>query len=134
MAIDPLTAVLEIGGKVLDKIFPDPVERAKAEVALKTLEQNGELAAIAGQIEINKVEAASDSFFVKGWRPFIGWTCGAACAWNWVGISICNTLINIFGSPIVLKTADISDMLPILVGMLGLGGLRTYEKINLKGK
>jgi len=85
---------------------------------------------IMGQLEINKAEAASASVFVSGWRPFIGWVCGIACAWNWVGISVAKVIAAFFQYPIVLTPADLSEMLPVLMGMLGLGVLRTAEKIK----
>ncbi len=86
---------------------------------------------VQGQLDINKEEAKSTSIFVSGWRPFIGWVCGAACAWNWLGLSIAKFIaLAFFAHAIDIKPADISEMMPILLGMLGLGGLRTYEKIN----
>ena len=67
---------------------------------------------------------------VSGWRPFIGWVCGVACAWNWLGLSIAKMVAELFGHPIALSPADISEMLPVLMGMLGLGTLRTFEKVK----
>jgi hypothetical protein len=74
MAIDPVTAILDIGGKVIDRLWPDPVQAAQAKLELIKLQQSGDLAQIAGQLEINKVEAASSNPFTSGWRPFVGWT------------------------------------------------------------
>jgi hypothetical protein len=130
MALDPVTAALEIGGKLIDRWFPDPVIAADKKLDLIKLQQSGDLAIIAGQTDINKIEASSQNLFVSGWRPFIGWVCGAACAWNWIGISVANVAFTLFQHPVTLKSADITDMMPILIGMLGLGGLRTVEKIQ----
>ena len=137
MALDPLTAVLEIGSKVIDKIWPDPVEREKAKFELFKLQQSGELAQLAaetelakGQIAVNEKEAQSPSLFVSGWRPAIGWICGLACAWNWVGLKIALFVAAYLGKELHLAPADIGEMMPVLLGMLGLGGLRTMEKIN----
>lgn len=130
MSLDPITAVLDIGSKVIDRLWPDPVQRDAAKLELFKLQQAGELAGITGQLEINKEEAKSASLFVSGWRPAIGWICGAACAWNWVGLPIAKMLFVAFDHPIALAPADIGEMFPILLGMLGLGGLRTAEKIN----
>jgi hypothetical protein len=130
MAIDPITALFDIGGKVIDRLWPDPVQAAAAKLELLKLQQSGELAQIAGQLEINKEEAKSASVFVSGWRPFIGWVCGAACAWNWIGLPVALFVAAYLSNPLNLKPADISEMLPVLMGMLGLGGLRTLEKIN----
>ena len=85
---------------------------------------------VQGQLDINKVEAANPSVFVSGWRPFIGWVCGAGCAWNWVGLPVASFILTIIGKPITLTSADLTEMMPLLLGMLGLGALRTVEKIN----
>jgi len=130
MALDPITTVLDIGSKVIDRLWPDPAQAASAKLELYKLQQSGELQQIMGQLEINKAEAASASVFVSGWRPFIGWVCGIACAWNWVGISVAKVIAAFFQYPIVLTPADLSEMLPVLMGMLGLGVLRTAEKMK----
>lgn len=131
MALDPVSAVLEIGSKVIDRLWPDPLQAANAKLELIKLQQSGELAAMTGQLEVNKAEAASGSLFIAGWRPFIGWVCGAAVAWNWVGLKLFVFLASYFNHPIpTLAPADLSEMLPVLMGMLGIGGLRTIEKIN----
>ncbi len=131
MTLDPVSALLDIGGKVIDRIWPDPTQAAAAKLELIKLQQSGELAAMAGQLEINKAEAASTSVFVSGWRPFIGWVCGAACAWNWIGLKALLFLAAYFNHPLPgLAPADLGEMMPVLMGMLGIGGLRTIEKIN----
>jgi len=130
MSLDPVSALLDIGGKVIDRVWPDPVQAATAKLELIKLQQSGELAAMAGQLEINKVEAGSASVFVSGWRPFIGWVCGAACAWNWIGLKIALFAAAYFGHSLTLQPADLSEMTPVLMGMLGIGGLRTIEKLN----
>jgi hypothetical protein len=131
MALDPVSALLDIGGKVIDRIWPDPIQAANAKLELIKLQQNGELAAMAGQMDINKVEAANSSVFVSGWRPFIGWVCGAACAWNWIGLKALLFAAAYFNHPLNnLAPADLGEMMPVLMGMLGIGGLRTIEKIN----
>ena len=85
---------------------------------------------VQGQLDINKVEAANPSVFVSGWRPAIGWVCGAACAWNWIGLKIALFVAAYLGHELKMQPADTTEMLPILMGMLGLGGLRTVEKIQ----
>lgn len=128
---DPVSIALDIGGKLIDRWFPDPAVAADKKLELVKLQQSGDLTVITGQIGINTEEAKSSNIFVAGWRPFIGWACGAACAWNWIGISIANTILQFTPhAGVTLKSADISDMLPILIGMLGLGGMRTIEKIQ----
>lgn len=132
MALDPVTAVLDIGGKLIDRLWPDPAQKAAAQLELIKLQQSGELAQIVGQLEINKEEAKSSSIFVSGWRPAVGWMCVAACSWNWITLPALNAIAQFLQYTWVLKPADISDMLPILMGMLGIGGLRTIEKLNGK--
>ena len=130
MTFDPLTALLEVGSKVIDRLWPDPIQRDAAKLELFKLQQAGELQAMIGQLEINKEEAKSPSMFVSGWRPFIGWVCGAACAWNWIGLKVALFVAAYFGKELHLAPADIGEMMPVLLGMLGLGGLRTMEKIQ----
>ena len=130
MTLDPVSALLDIGGKVLDRVFPDPAQQAAAKLELLKLQQNGELAQLAGQMDINKVEAASSSVFVSGWRPSIGWVCGAGCAWNWILLPIAKVCLALAGITLTVSPADLSEMMPLLLGMLGLGGLRTVEKLN----
>lgn len=121
MALDPLTAGLDLAKVAVNKIWPDKTEQEKAELAAA-------VAMVQGQLDINKAEAASGNAFVGGWRPFIGWICGAAFAWNWVGLPIAMFVLAYVGKPITLSQADMTEMMPVLMGMLGLGALRSYEK------
>lgn len=124
MALDPVTAVADLVGVAINKIWPDKSEQEKQQLAAAVM-------MVQGQLDINRAEAASPSIFVSGWRPFIGWVCGTACAWNWVGLSIAKFItVTFFAHMIDLKPADISEMMPVLMGMLGLGGLRTFEKVK----
>ncbi len=118
-----LGAVSELASTVVNRIWPDKTEAEKQQLAAAVM-------VVQGQLDINKAEAGNPSVFVSGWRPFIGWVCGTACAWNWVGLSIVKTACIIFGNPIALAPADLTEMLPVLLGMLGLGTLRTWEKIK----
>ena len=113
----------ELAGQVINKIWPDKTEQEKQELAAA-------VSLVQGQLEVNREEAKSPSVFVSGWRPFIGWVCGAACAWNWVGLKLALFVAAYLGHTLVLQPADISEMTPVLLGMLGLGGLRTMEKIQ----
>lgn len=127
---DPISAALDIGGKLIDRLWPDPAQRDAAKLELLKLQQSGDLAIITGQLEVNKEEAKSASVFVSGWRPFIGWVCGMACAWNWIGLPVVKAGLLVAGHSLDLRPADLTEMLPVLMGMLGLGGLRTIEKLN----
>ena len=118
-----LGAVSDLVGTVIGKIWPDKTEQEKQQLAAAVM-------VVQGQIDTNKAEAANPNVFVSGWRPFIGWVCGSACAWNWIGLPMAKMLLTVSGHPIALEPADISQMMPVLLGMLGLGGLRTVEKIK----
>lgn len=123
MALDPVTAGLDLANKVIGTIWPDKTESEKAQLAAA-------LTLVQGQMEINKAEASSSSAFTSGWRPFIGWVCGSACAWNWLLMPALKFAGVFFGHPVDLAPADLAEMWPLLMGMLGLGGLRTMEKIK----
>lgn len=117
---------------ILGMFFPDKTEEEKAKMVqafeLVQLQQRADQA----QTDVNKVEAASTSIFVSGWRPFIGWVCGSACAWNWIGISILKTILSVAAVKLAIdiQPASLTEMMPVLLGLLGLGGLRTIEKIQ----
>lgn len=123
MSISGLGEAAELVNTVIGKIWPDKTEQEKAELAAA-------VAVVQGQLDINKVEAASSSVFVAGWRPGLGWVCVAACSWNWVGLPITKAALLILGYKLDVSPADLTEMLPILIGMLGLGGLRTAEKFK----
>lgn len=121
MALDPLTAGIDLARTVVDKIWPDKSEQERAQLAAA-------MQLVQGQLDINRTEAASPSVFVAGWRPAIGWVCGAAFAWNWVGLPVANFAAAWLAHPLALAPADMSEMMPVLMGMLGLGALRSFEK------
>jgi hypothetical protein len=123
MAIDPVTAGIDLVNTVVKTIWPDKTAQEQAQLAAS-------LALIQGQMSINQAEAQSSSPFTSGWRPFIGWVCGCACAWNWLVLPSLKFAFAAFGHPVSLSPADLSEMWPLLMGMLGLGGLRTYEKVK----
>lgn len=124
MALDPVTAVLDIGGKLIDHMWPDPAVADQAKLELLKMQQTGELAQIGGQLDINKVEAASSSVFVSGWRPYIGWVCGTGLAYQFLIYPIAIAWL-----PKIVQL-DMGTLLSLLAGMLGLSGMRTQEKLN----
>lgn len=135
--MDPVTLILGLGGKVIDRLWPDPAAAAAAKLELLKMQQSGELAQLTAdtslaieQIKVNAIEAQSPSLLVSGWRPMIGWVCGAACAWNWLGLPIAKLVLALLGEPLEISGANLSEMLPVLLGMLGLGALRTAEKVK----
>ena len=120
-------------GKVLDRVFPDPAQSAAAAQALAELTQAGEFKRLdlaLAQLKVAEAEASSSDPFVSRWRPFIGWTCGVGFGWNFIGLPIAKVICELSGHPIAMSPADMSEMMPVLLGMLGLGGLRTMEKLK----
>lgn len=136
-----LTALLGFLGssgvlkKVLDYI-PNPLEREKAkmEFEMEMMKNEQELIKLVlqsdvNQVEVNKEEAKSSSVFVAGARPFIMWVCGASFAWTFVIQPFVLFFFYAFGHPITgLPKLDMGEMMPVLLGTLGLGGLRSWEK------
>jgi len=124
-----LIAALPLVGKLLDRLIPDKGERAKAQEALEAAEQSGELQLLLGQMEINRVEAAHSSIFVSGARPFIMWVCGVALAYSFVIYPILKFVVVLtVDDPPVLPVVGIAELMPVLMGILGLGGMRSWEK------
>jgi len=114
---------------LLDKFIPDAAEKARLahEIATMAEKQAHELA--LAQIEVNKAEAASSSVFKGGWRPFIGWVCGTAFAYHFVLQPLLVFIIAVYGLQVPdLPDFDMASLMTVLGGMLGLGGLRTFEK------
>lgn len=132
---DAVAAITPVIGKVIDRVWPDPADQAKAKLELLQLQQTGELAQLLSetdlakaQLAVNQVEAASTSRFTSNWRPFIGWTCGAAFAWQFVIGPFSAFWLSALGKQVDIPTLDMSTMMPVLLGMLGLGAMRSYDK------
>ena len=126
-----LDSLLSIGAKIIDRVIPDKAAAAQAQAELVKMQVSGELAQLAGQLEINKTEAAHQSVFVAGWRPFIGWVCGSALAYQFVIRPIATWAILASGYTIPEMPGIEDNLWELMFGMLGLGGMRTYEKIKL---
>jgi hypothetical protein len=134
----PLTALLDIGGKLIDKFFPDPAAAADAKLKLMQMEQNGELAKLAAetdlaklQIQTNTEEAKTGNVFIAGWRPFIGWICGFSLAYVAILEPIARFVAEVYfgykgGFPVI----DTNLTMQVLLGMLGLAAARTVEKVK----
>lgn len=124
-------------GKVIDRAWPDPTQKAQAALELERMRQAGEFKAIDAELQamqmqadVNRVEAASPDPFTSRWRPFIGWVCGAALCWHYIGRPLAEWGLLMAGKDIQIPAVDLGDLIVILLGMLGLGGLRTTEKIR----
>ena len=114
---------------LLDKFIPDADQKAKLAHEIATMSEKHAQELAKGQLEINKAEASHKSIFVAGWRPFIGWTCGIALCWHFVLQPLIMFLSVLFGFILPeLPAFDMGSLMTVLMGMLGLGGLRTYEK------
>jgi len=113
---------------LLDKFIEDKDVKNKLAHDLSTMAERHAQELAKGQLEVNKVEAAHKSLFVAGWRPAIGWICGLGMASNFILIPMANFVLALTGSAIVVPLLDTGEMMPVLMGMLGLGAMRTYEK------
>lgn len=110
---------------IVNKFIPDPAQKMEAETALRT----ALISADAPQLAVDQAEAQSARLFVAGWRPFIGWVCGAALAWQYVAAPLALWATALAHYP-VAPPPRLDDVLwQLMFGMLGMGGLRTYEKI-----
>jgi hypothetical protein len=130
MGLDALGigAIADLAKDLVGRFFPDKTESEKAQMSLILTTMQNQMAMNQGQMDINKLEAQNPSLFVSGWRPFVGWVCGSACAWNWIGLPVANFVAAAFQHPLNIAAADLTQMLPLLLGLLGMGALRTYEK------
>lgn len=114
---------------LLDKFVEDKDQKNALAHEIATLAEKQAHQSALAQVEVNKEEAKSRSVFVAGWRPFIGWTCGVALAYHFVLAPIIIFGTTVFGVQIPeLPVFDMDSLMTVLLGMLGLGGLRTYEK------
>lgn len=116
---------------LLDKFIEDKDQKAKLAHEIATMSERHMQDQIMGQLEINKAEAQHKSIFVAGWRPFLGWCLSFAMAWHFVLAPVTMFVCSYFGVEIPeLPTFDMDSLMTVLLGMLGLGGLRTVEKIK----
>jgi len=134
---DVVSSVSDLIGKVIDRAIPDPVAQAAAKEKLIQLEQTGELAQLTastalatGQMNINALEAKTGNWWIAGWRPFIGWICGTILLNNYVLVPYVDFFAKLAHSTIEVPTLDWHGVAPIMITLLGGGGmiLRSYEK------
>ncbi len=130
-----ITALVPALGTLVDRLIPDKAaaERAKAEMEAALIKASNE-AALA-QVEVNKIEAGHSSVFVAGWRPFIGWVCGVALALYYVPMFIIGMGLWVWacleaGAMVPRPELGVAEIIGLVMAMLGLGGLRTFEKLN----
>lgn len=126
----PILSIIEIGAKLLDKVIPDKDARERAQAELLKAANDQDFQLSLAQIRVNEEEAKSDNIFKSGWRPAIGWICVFGLAYNFVIYNLLLWLVATFSINIT-PPALMSDILMELVfAMLGLGSLRTFEKVK----
>ena len=131
MALDPISAALDLGNTLITRIFPDPAQAANAKLELLKLQQSGDLAQMTAQTDINKEEAKSTNWFVAGARPFILWICGFAMLYCTLLEPILRFVaMVVYGYTGAFPLIDSSLTMQVMMGILGLGAYRTYEKKN----
>ena len=124
-----IQALIGPATKLLGKFIEDKDTKNKLAHDIATMAEKHAQELAKGQIEINKAEAQHKSIFVAGWRPFIGWTCGIALMWHFVLSQFILFFATMFGFSLPdLPEFDMGSLMTVLMGMLGLGGLRTFEK------
>lgn len=124
MGIPIIGDIIGVVGNVIEKVIPDKSKAAemKHEIAMSLV--NSDLA----QMAINKEEAAHPSVFVSGWRPAVGWVCVVALFFNYILSPLVNWACAIWYPTVILPSLDISELLTLLFGLLGMGTLRSYDK------
>lgn len=134
-----IDGVLGLGTALIERLWPDKAKQDEAKLRLLELQQTGELALLQAETnialkqgDINVAEAQSGNIFASTWRPALGWVCVLAFAAKFVGGPGLFVLAQFTGHHVELPPIDMTEMLPILIGMLGLGTLRTVEKIKNK--
>ena len=135
--LSPAATIIDGATKIIGmfKLSPEVKAQISLQLSLANLDMEktdlvGQLTEAQGQLAIDEQEAKSQSIFVSGWRPFVGWVCGSAFAYAFILQPFAVFTLNAFGRHIVLPTLDLSTMMPVLLGMLGLGAMRSYEKVS----
>lgn len=123
MALDPVTAVTELATTAIQRIWPDKSAQEQAQLAAA-------VAIVQGQLDANKVEAASPSVFTSGWRPAIGWVCASALAFQYIARPLLQWAGVLTGHNWPQLPGIDDNLWQLMLGMLGLGGLRSFEKVR----
>jgi phenylpyruvate tautomerase PptA (4-oxalocrotonate tautomerase family) len=113
---------------LLDKFVEDKDQKAKLAHEIATLAERQAHEIAKSQIEVNRAESQSGSVFIGGWRPATGWVCVLGFGVNFLVIPLTNLFLSITENPLLVPSLDVSEMMPVLLGMLGLGSMRTVEK------
>ena len=114
---------------ILDKVIADADERNRLAHEIATLAERQAHEIAKAQIDVNQNEAKHKSVFVSGWRPACGWVCVLGFTVNFLVIPTVNIYLTAWTQiPLLIPALDVSEMMPVLLGMLGLGSMRTVEK------
>ena len=119
---------------LLDKFIEDKDQKARLAHEIGTMAERHAQELAKAQLEVNKVEAAHKSLFVSGWRPAVGWCCVLGMTGNFMVIPFTNFVLALLTIDVSIPLIDLETMMPVLMGMLGLGGLRTFEKYKSVSK
>ena len=126
-----LTALVGPVSDLLGKFIEDKDQKNKLAFELATMADNHAQELAKGQLEINKAEAASGSVFKGGWRPAIGWGCALSLMWTYFAQPFISFAVGAFGIALPpLPELDMGALMPLMLGMLGLGSMRSYEKMK----
>lgn len=136
MAFDPVSILLEVGSKVIDRVWPDPTQAAAAKLELYKMQQTGELAQLAadtdiakGQLAVNQAEASSGNTYASSWRPTVGYTCVAGLGYTFLLQPLLPWFAALLGASVPpLPSLDTNVLMTLLLGMLGIGGMRSFDK------
>lgn len=128
--IGPIATLID---DCVKRVFPDKTEAERISMQLQTALLQADVSIILGQLQVNAEEAKSQSLFVAGWRPAVGWVCASALGYNYVLQPFFAFVIGAFAWQLPpLPTLDAGVVMSLMTGMLGLSGMRSYEKVNGK--
>jgi len=134
-AATAIGSIADAAKGIVGHFFADKTEAQKATIATEMQDMMNQYNLVAGQIEINKIEAASNKWWIAGWRPYIGWVCGTGLLYQFLFMPIMNGLIKAIlilfgrtGVTVLFVSLDVSTLMTALSGILGIGVLRTFEK------
>jgi len=125
-----LNSLIEPVTGLLDKVIADKDERARLAHEISTMAERMAHENAQAQLDVNKQEAAHHSLFVSGWRPAIGWCCCLSMVGNYLVIPGANFILAFLNEPVHIELIDMSMMMPVLLGILGLGSMRSVEKLK----
>jgi hypothetical protein len=125
--------ILNVVGTVVDRVIPDPKDKLELQEKLAAIadqEAAREHEEVMGQIQTNTAEAGNSNLFVSGWRPFVGWVCGVGVGYSFILEPLAEFVAKMFGYSGAFPALDMGNLMTLMMGMLGMGYLRTKEKMG----